>query len=57
MRKPALTIGILKEAIKDLPDYYTVRGYEGEGGAWIIIENAYGKVKQSWNMEETYLYE
>jgi hypothetical protein len=36
--KEVLTVGYLRDKLKDLPDNYEVRGYEGEGGAWIIIE-------------------
>ena len=33
-----LTVGYFRDKLKDLPDNYEIRGYEGEGGAWVIVE-------------------
>ena len=33
-----LTVGYLRDKLKDLPDNYEIRAYEGLGGAWLIIE-------------------
>jgi hypothetical protein len=33
-----LTLKHLREATKDLPGDLIVRGYEGEGGSWVIVE-------------------
>jgi hypothetical protein len=33
-----VTVNDLKKLIADLPGDATVRGYEGEGGAWIVVD-------------------